>query len=116
MDNSFCIAWIDPASNGNAKPIPCKRIEKSEFDGFWKLVGVEQISEKARPQMIVTSLTVRETALVYIVDGFDPIEEPHIPVLVEDEDSEDLEPVDDDPEDEPPPPKKRKRKRKKAAG
>lgn len=68
------VVYLDLELKGRSKPVPCKQVKPVELlgDGFFKLVGVEQIRELARPTMTVTELIVKRCHIDYIIGGDDP--------------------------------------------
>lgn len=72
------VCYVDLEQTGNAKPVPCKEIKPVTTlgDGWFKLIGVEQIRELARPTMAVTELIVQAKHIEYIIGGNDPSDLP----------------------------------------
>jgi len=72
------VCYVDLEQTGRAKPVPCQSIKPLTMfgSGWFKLVGVEQIKELARPTMKVTELIVQTQHIHYIIGGDDPSDLP----------------------------------------
>ena len=55
------VVYVDLEQTGRSKPVPCAQFKPVELwgDGWYKLVGVEQIKELARPTMEVSELIIQ---------------------------------------------------------
>lgn len=74
------VVYLDLEQTGRAKPVPCTQVKPLPLfgDDWFKLVGVEQIKELARPTMTVTELIVQTKHIQYIIGGNDPADVPFV--------------------------------------
>tara|TARA_R110001592_G_scaffold39314_3_gene129373 strand:- start:19743 stop:20144 length:402 start_codon:yes stop_codon:yes gene_type:complete len=98
------VVYLDLEGTGKAKPVPCMHVKPLKMlgDNWFKLTGVEQIREYARPTMTVTELMVQVKHIQYIIGGDDPADVPFVETSktnpTKDEDKEE---VSTDTEDKP---------------
>ena len=74
------VVYTDLEGNGRFKPVPCKEFKPVPLlgDGWFKLTGIEQIKEMARPTMEVTEIIIQTKHINYIIGGNDPADIPEI--------------------------------------
>ena len=70
------VVYVDLEQTGRSKPVPCAQFKPVELlgDGWYKLVGVEQIKELARPTMEGSELIIQRKHIECIIGGTDPSE------------------------------------------
>jgi len=68
------VVYVDLDGNGRFRPVPCKEFKPVPLlgDGWYKMTGIEQIKEMARPTMTVTEMIIQRKHINYIIGGDDP--------------------------------------------
>ena len=74
------VVYVDLDDNGRYRPVPCKEFKPIALlgDGWYKMTGIEQIKEMARPTMTVTEMIIQLKHINYIIGGDDPADIPDI--------------------------------------
>jgi len=80
LGGSMFVVYVDLDDNGRFRPVPCKEFKPVPLlgDGWYKMTGIEQIKEMARPTMTVTDMIIQRKHINYIIGGDDPADIPDV--------------------------------------